>query len=154
MPVTMQDVRAALDPEEPDYVEAARLGAEALPHLEVLIRDEWPLLASKATYLASLVGGREADRILLEAARSSRAVVRVAAAAGARNLPAPDASDLLLVLLDDDDAGVRRKALKVASPGVRPEVLRKIEALATEDPDAGLRALSSEALQRLVPFGG
>jgi hypothetical protein len=36
MPVTMEQVRAFLDPEEPDYQQAAQLGPEALPHLEEL----------------------------------------------------------------------------------------------------------------------
>ena len=55
MPVTMQQVRLILDSEEPDYGLGAQLGAEALPHLETLVRSGNPMLASKAVYLASLI---------------------------------------------------------------------------------------------------
>ena len=55
MPVTMKQVRAALDPEEPDYEKAAKLGPEALPHLEKLISRKDPNLASKAASLAGMI---------------------------------------------------------------------------------------------------
>jgi hypothetical protein len=50
-------VRAALEPEEPDYAAAAQLGP-AVPHLQTLIQGDDPMLASKASYLASLIQGR------------------------------------------------------------------------------------------------
>ena len=57
MSVSMDDVRKVLDPDEPDYAAAARLGEEALAHLERLARGDDPMLASKAAYAASLIEG-------------------------------------------------------------------------------------------------
>jgi hypothetical protein len=55
MTITMRDARAQLDPEEPDYHQAAELGPAALPLLEQLVRGADPMLAAKAAYLASLI---------------------------------------------------------------------------------------------------
>lgn len=108
MSLSMEDVRRVLDPDEPDYASAAGLGADALPHLEELVTGEDPMLASKATFAASLItGGSEAVQT---AARSEDPVVRVAAAAAARNLPRESAEQVLRRLSDDDDAGIRKVA--------------------------------------------
>ena len=80
---------------------------EALPHLERLVRGDDPMLASKATYAASLIeGGSD----VVEAATRSDAVVRVAAAAAVRNLPSGRARRMLRQLSDDDDPGIRKVA--------------------------------------------
>src|SRR5688500_13669650 len=85
-------VRAHLEPEEPNYkAAAADLGPEALPILEALVVGSDPLLASKAAYLASLIPGDEAARVLETASRSDHPTVRVAAAAGLQKRP--DVSD-------------------------------------------------------------
>src|SRR5438128_11714659 len=112
MPVTMAQVRAALEPEHPDYERARLLGPGALPLLGVLIRSAKPLLASKSVALAALIGGGEALPLLREAAAHSEPVVRVAAAAAVRHLPAAAAQLLLQTLLRDNDPGVCKVALK------------------------------------------
>jgi len=110
MAVTMKDVRAALDPEEPNYERAAKLGAEALPHLQKLVSSGDSMLASKATYLASLIKDEKSPDIVASAARSDDPAVRVAAAAAASNLTAAGASPILEELVGDADAGVRKVA--------------------------------------------
>lgn len=108
MSVSMEDVRKVLDPDEPDYAAAAQLGEDALPHLEELVRGNDPMLASKATYAASLISGG-ADAVAT-AADSEDPIVRVAAAAAARNLTPERAEPLLRRLSDDEDAGIRKVA--------------------------------------------
>ncbi len=110
MAVTMKEVRAALDPEEPNYEKAAKLGAAALPHLEKLVRSGDTMLASKATYLASLIKGGKSMDIVATAAQSDDPAVRVAAAAAASNLTAAGASPILEELVGDSDPGVRKVA--------------------------------------------
>jgi hypothetical protein len=128
MPTTEAQVRAYLEPEEPNYqAAAAALGAEALPVLESLIQSAEPLLASKAAYLASMIPGEQAARALEQAARSDHPTVRVAAAAGMRKRP--DLSDdVANSLIADPDQGVRKVAAKAARgrsrsavPGTAPE---------------------------------
>jgi len=122
MPVSMQMVRDALDPEEPRYAEAAQLGTEAIPHLQVLIRGDDPMLASKAVYLASLIPDEQTPSLLQEAAQHSDPVVRVAAAAALSNVPDTAATDALLQLLVDEDPGVRKVA-RAAVPENPPEAI-------------------------------
>jgi hypothetical protein len=65
MAITIEQVLDQLLPDEPDYGGAAeRLGPEALPHLENLVRGEDPLMASKAAYLASLIKDDRATIVL------------------------------------------------------------------------------------------
>ena len=108
MAVSMEDVRRVLDPDEPDYGAAADLGEDALRHLEELVTGDDQMLASKATYAASLIPG--GSETVQTAARSDDPVVRVAAAAAARNLPPENAERVLRELSDDDDPGIRKVA--------------------------------------------
>ena len=115
MVVTMQQVLDALNPEEPNYTTAAELGPDALPHLENIVKSGEHMLASKAGYLASLIPDKEAVSVLKEAAQHADPIVRVAATAGAGNL-APSAADEVLTLLENDqDEGVRKLAKKSMS---------------------------------------
>ena len=110
MAISMSDVRRVLDPEEPNYADAARLGEEALPHLAALVASEDHMLASKAAYAASLLEGAAGADVVRAAARSGDPVLRVAAAAAARNLPAESATEILADLATDQDPGIRKVA--------------------------------------------
>ncbi len=97
--VTMRDIRRALDAAEVDYAGAAALGSAALPLLAELATGDDTLLASKAVYLASVIGGDGSASIITEAAERGDPILRVAAVAALRNLtsgstPAPPADDL------------------------------------------------------------
>lgn len=136
MPVTMEEVRAVLDPEEPDYAAAALLGPEALPHLRALVESGDAMLASKAAYAAGMIDGDEAVEVLREAAQSDEPTVRVAAAASVANLGADTSAELLEGLVADDDPGVRKVA-RAAVPEDAPASLRaRLEEL-PEEPSAG-----------------
>ncbi len=111
MVVTKQQVIDMLNPDEPNYPEAAKLGPDALPHLDTLVKTADPLLASKATYLASLIQDEQSIDVLKAAAQSNHPEVRVAAAAGARNLSVTETKDILFKLLADEDIGVREEAM-------------------------------------------
>jgi HEAT repeat protein len=82
MPVSMSEVLAELDRDEPDYSRAAQLGPEALPHLRQVVEADNPLRAAKAAYLASLIPGNDSTRLLEQAADHADPSVRVAAAHG------------------------------------------------------------------------
>jgi len=149
MPVTMEQVRQALEPDELNYHEAARLGPEAVPHLLALVRGPDPMLAAKATYLASLIRSADSVRVTEEAARHSDPVVRVAAASAARNLSGKDASAVLDRMLADPDLGVRKVALKsVAAAGVS-DLSDRVQKLAEADTDVAIRAVANETLKQL-----
>jgi HEAT repeat protein len=151
MPVTMEQVRALLTRIEPDYAEAAKLGSGAIPFLERLVVGGDFHLAARAVYLASLIGGDRAVRLLLSAASNPNPDVRIQAAGGARNLPETKAAKILLKALDDSDVGVRNIALKstraISSPRAMPTAIRKkITTLSTSDPEPFIRKLSATLL--------
>jgi hypothetical protein len=152
MPVSMDDVRAVLDPEEPDYTAAAALGPEALPHLEALVASGDQMLASKATYAASLIGGDEAASVVQRAAQSDTAAVRVAAAAAASNLDAAASSEVLEGLVGDADPGVRKVA-RASVPDDASEALTARLEEQPDEPDPGVepQPLDPSTIQGLMP---
>jgi len=113
-----------LESDEPDYAEiAALITPSALNRLRELVRTGEPLIASKATHLASLVPAPEMMLVIADAANRKEPMVRVAAAAaiGAaqqqiRSLQADEAdvidshTETLERLLHDPDPGVRKRA--------------------------------------------
>jgi HEAT repeat protein len=149
MPVTMQQVRAHLDPDEPDYNQAARLGPDALPHLEALVRGGDAMLASKAASLAGLIADPRSADVLAYAAQSPHAAVRVAAAAAVAHLPTTAAAPVLRALLSDPDGEVRRIALESVHPDAGPELQPALEKIAVDDPYAALRQRSAAILARI-----
>lgn len=149
MPVMMQDVLARIDLDEIDYPDAAaELGPEALPLLEELAAGGDAMLASKAVYLASLISGPGAARIVERAVQHPDARVRVAAAAGLRNLPEQDAEPQIDGLLQDSDVGVRKVALKSAAAFDSPAMIARVQRLAEHDPEPAMRDLAKRATHK------
>jgi hypothetical protein len=148
MPVAMDQVLNQLNRDEPNYGQAARLGAEALPHLIALIQGGDAGLAAKAAYLASFINAAGSAAALEKAAIHPDPAVRVAAAASARNITSVPAS-LMMGLLDDSDVGVRKSALKSLEVH-RPAGLKtKVADIVERDPDVGLRDLARRMIDRL-----
>ncbi len=149
MAVTFEQVRAALDPEEPAYNKAATtLGPKALPHLARLITGDHAMLASKAAYLAGLIGTDQSVEVLQKAVRSGDVRVRLAAAAAAGKLAADAASAVLIHLVDDADVGVQKIALKSVPDTASVALLARIQSLSDGKADTMARSLSREALAR------
>jgi hypothetical protein len=146
--ITMEQVRAQLDRDEPDYAEAAKLGPDAIPHLTQLVQGGDPMLASKAAYLASLIQSDKSTTVLELAARSSHDQVRIAAAAGVRNLKQVEAP-LLNLLVHDLDAGVRKVTLRSIEAKPQAGAKAMVEEIAKNDPDENLRQLAGKMVNQL-----
>lgn len=142
MPVTMNDVLTELDRDEPDYDRAARLGPEALPLLGDILAADDPMRASKAAYLAGLIRDPGAETTLQQAAGHRDARVRVAVAHTLANHEEPS-EDLLGRLLDDDDPGVRKLALRSTAARGSARLRDKVSAIADNDPEEHLRTMAS-----------
>jgi HEAT repeat protein len=148
MPVTKDEVLRVLNRDELRYEEAAQLGPDALPHLMDLVRQGDPMIASKATYLASLIGGEQAQDVVEAAASMDDPRVRIAAAAALRNLD-PRSGELFSQLLEDDDSGVRKVVLRSIRER-QPEAARSmVDRVATSDPQPYLRELAAEVARDL-----
>lgn len=148
---SIKEVRAWLDPEEPDYPgAAAALGPAALPALRELIQGGDLGLASKATYLASMIPGPAAVDALRAAHARNEPLLRVAAASGIRNLPRAAAEQVFELLHDDPDAGVRKVVLQSAVVLDSPAVLARVRSLAASDPEPFVRELA-DTVARTAP---
>jgi hypothetical protein len=147
MPLTMEQVLASLQPDEPNYNAAKGLGPEALPHLRRLVEGRDPMLASKATYLAGLIGGQEGMATVMAAARSADVTVRAAAAGAVAHMP--EAGPVLARLLEDAREDVRRIAVQSVRPDVGPDLRARLERIAEADPDSTVRGLARDTLRRL-----
>jgi hypothetical protein len=152
MTVTMEEVRAVLDPDEPRYSEASRLGPDALPHLAALTDGPETGLAAKAAYLASMIDAPEANDVVQLAAESGDSRLRAAAAA-VRNLSAQGQESIASRLLEDEDVAVRKTTLSSLSEtdrGVGSSVLlERVNRLASRESEPRLRQLAAETAQHL-----
>ena len=149
MPTTMEQVRKALDPEEPDYAKAVKLGPDALPHLAKLIGGKDAGLASKAASLAGMIPGERAVAVVQKAANSKDARVRVAAAHSAQHLAPEAASGILLGLVTDADVGVQKVALRSVPRKATPELRASVETVSKKKANPAIQELSTQVLSRL-----
>ncbi|MBV1778207.1 hypothetical protein KRR55_03640 [Paeniglutamicibacter sp. ABSL32-1] len=140
MGVSMKEVLEVLEPDEPSYPKAAALGPESLPHLRTLVGGNDPMLAAKAAYAASLLEGGAGRDVVAAAAHSDTASVRVAAAAAAGNLPTDSAAPVLMDLVDDNDAGVRKVALSAVPQDAPRQLTEKAAARSSEEAGGGPNA--------------
>lgn len=155
MTIKMKDVRAALEPEEPDYDQAAAMGEEALPHLRKLIKGDNIELAAKATSLAGIIACEGSLDVLKLAAESQDPIVRVAAAGAALDLPESDASSLLEGLIGDTDIGVQKMAIKAVPSHPSDSLLKQLTDMSVNAgvaPD--ISASASAIVSRLGGEGG
>lgn len=152
MAVDMEQVRAALEPEEPDYSRAAKsLGADALPYLERIITGDHTGLAAKAAYLAGVIGTEKCLPAMEKAAASGQAVVRIAAAAAARHLPDEYRDSLVLQLVDDGDAGVQKVALNSAPAAMSDALKARVASLKAAAPAPSVKGKAKKTSKAAAP---
>lgn len=150
MAVTKEDVVRIIESDEPDYGRAARLGAEALPHLEVLAEGRDVGTAAKAVYAASVIGGHKAAAIVEKAAMHPEAIMRIAAASALRNLGAEDAARIAARTLRDSDFSVRKVSLQSAGASRAAALRQAVEEQLKIEKEPFLRNLAEETLKRIA----
>ena len=149
MSVTMNDVLAYLEPDEPNYAQAAKLGPDALPYLKEIIDKPDVMLASKAAYLVSLIKSDKSISILEHAARNKEPIVRIAVASGIRNISERDANIFLDKFIEDKDVGVRKVTLKSVAKFKSDLITSKVQKLHESDPEPFIRELASNVIEKM-----
>lgn len=149
MPTTMNQVRAVLQPEEVDYDAAKHLGPDALPLLMELVKGGDMNLATKAAYLASLIPGEQSVAVVEAAASSPEDVLRVAAAAGIRNLQVGGVEKITNLLKHDPDVGVRKVMLTSMVKFRSPQLATNLQEMVDKDPEPALRELAAKMVVNL-----
>ena len=148
MALTTTQLRALLDPDEPDYEHIRNaLDPGDVPGLLALVNGPDPMLASKATYALSLIHDPAAVKALEVAAASPHEIVRVASASGLRNLGGLEVTPVAEQLLADADPGVRKYAIQSAGALHLQQLMPRLRDIARNDREPGLRELAQEALQ-------
>lgn len=145
----MNDVLAYLEPDEPNYAQAGKLGPDALPYLKEIIDKPDLMLASKAAYLVSLIKSDKSISILEHAARNKEPIVRIAVASGIRNISERDANILLDEFIEDKDVGVRKVTLKSVAKFKSDLIASKVQKLQESDPEPSIRELASNVIEKM-----
>jgi len=149
---TLDQLRRELDKDELDYPALSkRLGSKVLPQLETLVAEDEPRIASKAAYLAGLIGTAKSKQVVALAANSRHDVVRVSAAAALAAMPPAQATGIAEQLLSDPDIGVRARAAKAAATIDAPILAKRIRSMAKSDSEPALRELATELTKGLPP---
>jgi HEAT repeat protein len=143
MPTNMNEVLAYLEPDEPNYAQAAKLGPDALPYLKEIIDNQDVMLASKAAYLVSLIKSDESISILEYAELNKNPTIRVPVASGILNISEKDANILLDKFIEDKDVGVRKVTLKSVAKFKSNSIVSKVQKLLENDPEPSIRKLAS-----------
>jgi HEAT repeat protein len=130
-----------LEPSDRTY---AGLGASEVGPLTELLDDKEGWLAARAVHALSRIDAEPARRAVVAAADSPMLEVRVAAATSARSLQ-PDVSDEVLGrLLDDQQAAVRKFAIRSTSNRNNETIRRRIAEIAAHDADLRLQRVAEE----------
>jgi HEAT repeat protein len=128
-----------------------RLDREDVQHLERIIREGHPQLSVKAALALSVAGAEGHRELVQELAADPRPVMRVAAARAAATLPERPRERTLLRLLDDDDAGVQKEAIRASATDPSAEVVQRLRSGSWRDDS--LSRLADDVISR-VDGGG
>lgn len=154
--MSKEKLEELLRADEPDYEEAAVVGARTIPTLVDIVKTGGETLAPRAVYTASLIKSENVTAVLQEGARNPSPVVRVATAASLRNMERTQSGDkvanLIELLLKDSDAGVRKMALaSVSDSDLDTDTVRSgVDHLAQHDELDEMRRFASEISNKIV----
>lgn len=130
MPMTLEELTDQLSAIEPDEGIYQGIGSSEIPLLDQVVQHpERPWMALRAVFALSRVPDSQAIRLLEQASKDRRAVVRTAVAASISNLKPIDAGNILLTLLDDKHSGVQKFAIRAVSRNHSEEVREKLRSL-------------------------
>lgn len=137
--------------DEPEYEAlVSRLSAEDIPTLVELSKEPDLAIATKAISCLGHMGNERALAGLREAVDHQDPVRRVAAANSLQNMANVQGSvQLLERLLDDNDIGVRKFALKTVEAGNISQLKEKVRVMNEREVNPSLKTLSQQVLQRL-----
>ncbi|MEO6681322.1 MAG: HEAT repeat domain-containing protein [Ginsengibacter sp.] len=147
-----QELINFLRQDELDYpAAAAKFGPAVLPILQEILKSDDENLATKAAYLVGYIKDESTPQILTDAADNKFATVRIAAAYGAQKIKSsPAAAKILKKVLEDNDAGVLKMAIKsVKDLKIADQFKVRLKKISTAHQEESIRA----SAQKLVKPG-
>lgn len=128
-------------------------GAAALPVIQDLISDQWPVMRIEALKAAAAIDQEAFVLVLASMDPDPNWTVRSALAGLLATLPADVPAERLRSMLDDEDKrvipAVLRGLVRVKVPDAATLVLAR-----AKDPDYGVRAAAADLIGELKPAGG
>jgi HEAT repeat protein len=151
MPHTREELVRLINLDEPDYPSIiSQLHDDDIPLLAQLAQDPNPGLATKAISCLGLMGNEAAVAGLQPVATHRDPVYRIAAAQALRHVPSSTAGVRLLgKLLDDQDVGVRKFALKSVDVANISSLKEQVRQVNLREQNEGLKTMSQSILQKL-----
>lgn len=151
MPYTREELIKLIDLDEPDYPSIIKkLTKDDIPMLIELSKDPNLAIATKAISCLGMMNAEAAVTGIKSAVSSANPVLRVAAAHALRNSAAlPSAVQLLDKLLDDQDIGVRKFALKAVNHANVTSLKAKVQLMNTKETTELMKTLSKEVFQKI-----
>lgn len=144
--MTYDEVVQYLSLDEPRPGAGQRLDSDAVPHLERIIREGHPQFSVKAALALSAAGAEGHRELVSELANDPRPIMRVAAARAAGTIAQRNRSRLLLRLLDDQDGGVQKAAIRASATRPSPELVERLQSGGWAD--ESLHRLADEVVER------
>ena len=154
MAKTTSELRAQLSEIEPTSAMFDGLAPDDVDQLRSLVASEEPWMAARAVHALARIGNERSADAVLAAVRDPRIAVRVAAASSSATLPAAQADQVLLALLDDEAPSVRKIAVRSVTASNGAAVLQRVRALSTNAADPHVRRAATAAVGVLGPDGG
>lgn len=149
MKYTLQDVQGFLLSEEPVYEEINKmLDNNALPLLDHIVKGDDVMMATKATYMASLLPSREAYAIVYYAAQHKDELLKLAAASSLPNLPPLYRVKIAGILLQEKDPAIQKLVLKafLDKPTKSLKIKGQVQDIVKQTSDEIIWALSDKIL--------
>jgi hypothetical protein len=130
-----------------EYERLAReLGPSAVEALATVVCASRPRIAAGAVGLAGIIEGGSGFPVVAQGAANEDPVVRVAAAASARELPPEPATPIVERLLEDRDAGVRGHAVRSAVRIGTERLVDRVRVIASRDESPDVQELAARLL--------
>ena len=151
MPFTREELIKLIDLDEPDYPSIiTKLTKEDIPMLIELSKDANLAIATKAVSCLGLMNSENAVAGIKTAALSANPVLRVAAAHALKNSASlPSAVQLIDKLLDDQDIGVRKFALKTVHHANIRTLKAKVQQMGAKESTELMKSLSNEVFLKI-----
>lgn len=144
MPKSMNELRLLLSAIEPDETMYATIDASDITNLKALVGDDESWIAARAVQALARVNDASARQAVEAAASDRRPELRIAAARASEHCPVGTADNILDALLKDVDTGVRKFAVRSASPRNGAAIKKRLQEIADSDDSLTLRRLAAD----------
>jgi HEAT repeat protein len=146
---TYEEVVNILSMIEPDEGMYEKLTEEEIPHLQQMLNENQPWLASRAVFALSKLQSDKVNSILLPLVDDQRPEVRIALASSAGFLSKDLGENILAKLIADDETGVRKFAVQSISPKHSTSLIKRLEDVQKKEKNEYLQDLIKKKISEM-----